>query len=79
LIIAAGVGSIEIAKSLIEAGASLEIQNQLGDTALHDATRNGRTDIAKLLIVAEAPLEIQNNFGNTPLLFAATIFNTEIT
>ena len=78
MIIAARFGSIEVVKSLIEAGASLEIQNQEGDTALHIAIKNGRTEIAKLLIAAEAPLEIQNKYGNTPLIFAASI-STEIT
>jgi uncharacterized protein len=50
-----------IAKSLVEAGANLDIQCSEGRTALHWALVKGYDNIAKVLVEAGAKLDMKDN------------------
>lgn len=65
LITAATFGKIDIAKTLIDAGADLSIKNNDGSTALHSAAFFCRIEIVQMLIDAEVDKSIRNNFGAT--------------
>lgn len=65
LISAASFNKIEIAKTLIDAGADLAVKNNDGSTALHAAAFFCRVEIVQLLIDARADKTLRNNFGAT--------------
>jgi len=65
LISAAVFGKSEIAKTLINAGASLNFQNNDGSTALHTAAFFCRPEIVKMLLAKGADKTIKNNYGST--------------
>lgn len=50
LMFAVAEGNFDVAKSLIEHGADLNIQNNNGETALHLAAIYGNDKIARLLL-----------------------------
>jgi TonB family protein len=60
-------GHDEIVEMLLAAGASLDRQNQSGETALHLAARYGRTVSARLLLRAGADFALRDAEGRTPL------------
>jgi len=62
---------MEIAESLIAAGASLDEKDKYQKTALIIAARYGRTEIAKLLIAAGASLDKIDAYRKTALIYAA--------
>jgi ankyrin repeat protein len=66
LISAAVFGKTEIAKALIDAGASLNVQNNDGSTALHTAAFFCRPEIVKMLLDKHADKTIKNNYRSTP-------------
>jgi len=63
---------------LIEAGASLDIQDDKGRTALILASANSNSKIIPLLIEAGASLDIQDHMGRTALIWASqnSLFET---
>ena len=65
LISAAVFGKTDIAKALINAGASLNFQNNEGSTALHTAAFFCRPEIVKMLIEKKADKIIKNKYGST--------------
>ena len=67
---AAGAGYLSAVAMLIATGATLDAQDDDGDTPLHVATRGGHAVIASLLIQATASLNVQNDEGRTPLHLA---------
>lgn len=69
LTIAAEMGSIEIARRLIGAGADVNAHNEpkIGDTALHRAAENGTLEMVQLLLVAGADPTIKGWMWITPL------------
>lgn len=71
LITAAALGNNEAIKMLIDAGASINNQNNDGSTALHTAIVFGKTEVAKTLIESGINLNIQNNDGSTALHIAS--------
>ena len=56
---------LDIAKMLLEKGASIDIQNIDGWTALIWASRNGNIDIVETLLESGANVSIQDNNGRT--------------
>ncbi len=70
LIWAVSEGYVDIALTLIEAGARLDAQNRDGNTALLRAACEGRTELARVLIAVGADLDIQNNDGYSALILA---------
>lgn len=67
LMIAAALGEVDIARSLIQHGASV---NNM-DTALHFAARKGQTQVIELLISFGASVNVRNLFLATPCMTAA--------
>jgi ankyrin repeat protein len=69
LIYAAGVGSIEAMKFLVDRGADLDAQNAFGSTALMLSA----TDLAKVRLLVErgANVNLASKQGRTPLFIAA--------
>lgn len=57
-------------KTLIEARADMDIQNDNGDTPLHIAIRNTDQEISEFLIKKGADLEIANDDGDYPIHLA---------
>ena len=53
-------------KLLLEHGAGVKVQNNLGDTPLHTAARAGDEDVVWPLIKAGADNRIRNKAGLTP-------------
>ena len=53
LMMAAGYGSPEAVKLLIDEGAFLDVKNQQGMTALDFASRTNRVDIAEIIGAAQ--------------------------
>lgn len=66
LISAVTFGKTAIVKTLIDANADLDIENNDGASALHVAAFFCRVEIVQLLIDAKADKTIKNNFGATP-------------
>jgi len=54
-------------KCLLAAGADMNLQSSLGDTALHRAGYMGKLEVVKELIAAGADVNIQNGDGETAL------------
>ncbi len=65
LISAALFGKTEIAKTLINAGADINFQNNDGSTALHTAAFFCRPEIVKMLLEKNASKTIKNKYGAT--------------
>ena len=60
-------GNIPIVEILIAGGASLDVQDKLGMTALHYAAQEQHSAIVERLIDAGANVDSQDQHGNTPL------------
>lgn len=67
LMTAALLNRVEMAKVLLEAGATIDSKNYDGSTALHTAAFFCHTDMVKLLIGKGADKSIRNNAGATAL------------
>ena len=75
LIAAATFGQTEVALTLIENGADLEVQNNEGSTALITAAFFCRTEIIKALLEKGAERGTKNNTGATALDSVTVPFN----
>jgi TonB family protein len=60
-------GHDDIVELLLEAGASVDRQDESGETALHLAARHGRTAAARLLLQAGADFGLRDAEERTPL------------
>ena len=69
LIYAALGGAADCMELLIKAGADVNFQDEMGNTALHAAAANGFADCVQVLIKAGADINKQTNMGLTPLHF----------
>lgn len=69
LMIAVEVGSVQIARRLIDAGADVNAHDEpcIGGTALHLAAANGTLEIVTLLLGAGADPTISTGLAGTPL------------
>jgi ankyrin repeat protein len=68
------VGRLKTSMSFLDSfqdiGVDFNVQNELGQTALIDATVNGHESIVAALIKAGANLDLQDEIGNTALMYA---------
>lgn len=79
LIIAAGRGDFDLVKLLIKKGATIDILNVVGHTALNKAVWAKHNDIAKYLITRDADVNLTDTrFSLTPLIAAARKNNVEM-
>jgi ankyrin repeat protein len=60
-----------IYKSLIKAGAYLNLSDKYGCTPLMHAAMKGEVELVKLLSEAGADLNLSDKYGSTPLMYAA--------
>lgn len=67
---AAAIGSLPLAKLLIQANAPLNTTDRTGWTALHHALAEGHGDVAVELIEAGADPEVKDSEGLTPIQVA---------
>lgn len=67
---AAGLGRVEIAELMLNAGARINDADKRGDTALHLAIANRQPAVAELLIARGADLNVRNDQQRTPLALA---------
>nr|WP_198139648.1 ankyrin repeat domain-containing protein [Candidatus Orientia mediorientalis] len=68
---AAMIGNLSAIKSLISAGADLNIGDKNNCTAAHYAAMADYSEIIRLLILGSADVNIKNNDGQTALHYAA--------
>ena len=69
--VAASLGAVELARTLIERGASVDLPNADNQKPLHWAAWNNQLFMMSLLIKQGADINAIDNAGNTPLIFAA--------
>lgn len=58
--------NFDCAHALVKAGASLDLQDKYGQTALHKAVKQGDRQMIEMLIDAGASLDIADNLRNSP-------------
>jgi ankyrin repeat protein len=63
---------LDAVKMFVAAGADVNVQNDLGNTALHYAAQTGATRIVEFLVSKGAQIEVYNYVGRTPLDVAKT-------
>jgi ankyrin repeat protein len=56
---------LSVAKLLVESGADFGLKNDIGQTALHDAAREGHLSVVKLLVERGADVRLKNDKGQT--------------
>ena len=57
----------DIVRLLLEAGATVNLRDYQGDTALHKAVRSGNSDAIPILLQFGADPDLRNKDGKTPL------------
>jgi uncharacterized protein len=65
-------GNAAEVRSLLAAGARLDVQDGNGNTALMLAAQYGRSDNVQLLLDAGADVHLKNSHGRTALIHAAS-------
>lgn len=65
---AAATGLVTIVELLLD---DIEMEDNLGRTALHTAADAGHKDVVQLLLLTKANIEARTNSGQTPLHYAA--------
>eukprot|EP01038_Epipyxis_sp_PR26KG_P015518 gene15518-20946_t len=69
LILAGRGNKSEILKVLLEAGANIHAENAFGNTAFHEACREGYEKSIEILLAAGSNINGENHKGSTPLHF----------
>lgn len=64
--------SIEVIRVLIEAGANVDLQNEVGETALYIAVRKGHDNIIRMLLAAKANVNLATKIGKTCFMETAS-------
>ena len=75
---AAHAGHDTVVRLLLDAAASVHLENDAQETALHLAARQGRTEAARLLLEAGADFVARDADGRTPLFLAIERGRAEI-
>ncbi|KAG7388808.1 Leucine-rich repeat serine/threonine-protein kinase 2 [Phytophthora boehmeriae] len=75
---AARVGDLALVNELVQGGADIDVQDEIGNTALIMAAWEGHMDVAKYLVEQDADKEAKNNFGNTAMIMAAWNSHSDI-
>ena len=70
--------NVVVAKSVIEAGASIDAKDNNGFTALHWAAICNRLEIGKVLVDAGADLKIKTEYGDDTGLQLAERYKREL-
>lgn len=78
LISAVRSGDLSRVLDLIKLGHSLEVENELGETALHVASKHGRLKVAELLLANGASYTHRTKEGFSPMGLAAAEGAVEI-
>ena len=63
-------GYLEICQQLLAAKATVTVQDEDEDTALHNAANGNHAAVVKLLLEAGADKTLENGDGNTPAALA---------
>ena len=78
----ASKGNLKAVRDLIDTGVNIDVQDELGRSALMLSSKNGYLEIVKTLVNAEAALNLQGNEmfygGNTALMYACRNGHLEI-
>jgi len=72
LINASKYGQIDKVHALIAAGASIDLKDNSGWTALMWASASGKIDCVNALIAAGASIDLKNKYGETALIYASS-------
>lgn len=79
LIFASDNGHAEIVQMLLEAGAKVNLRNDIwAQTALHRASHSGHIEIVELLLTYGADVNLEDGFGATALTWASSERHSEI-
>ena len=78
LIYASAKGHTEALKTLVEAGADVNVKSQDGVTILMIASGKGHTEIVESLLEAGADVNVKDEDGDTALIFASRWGHTEV-
>lgn len=71
-------GNLEIAKTLLEAGADVNVAGHRGRTPLYGASMNGHLQVVKLILERQGSFEIKDIRGLTPLHAASSNGHLEV-
>ncbi|KAH9044097.1 hypothetical protein EDB83DRAFT_2295234, partial [Lactarius deliciosus] len=63
-------GHLQIVRSLLQHGVSVDVGDHLNGTALNFASRRGHRDVVECLLDHGAGVDLQDNYHNTPLSWA---------
>lgn len=67
LLVAASLGDHSMVKTLLNAGAGVNVPTERGSTPMHEAARGGHIKVAALLAQKNADMNATNHNGSTPL------------
>jgi ankyrin repeat protein len=70
MIVSAIKGDIEGVKGALKAGATVDVRDSRGRTALLIATHDNNVELARVLIAAGANVDAKDNIEDTPFLYA---------
>jgi ankyrin repeat protein len=62
---------VEVVDKLLSTGASVDMQDKQGETALHLAARVGNVEVVSKLISAGASVDMQDNFQRTAFVLGS--------
>ncbi|PAA65033.1 hypothetical protein BOX15_Mlig000846g3 [Macrostomum lignano] len=69
--LAANAGALDVARTLVEAGADVDCRNERGETPLWIAGQNGQLSVARLLLGLGTDVDCQRRSGESVLWIAA--------